>query len=179
MHGIVSLLPQPYYEEVENIWYELEKEIGLTGIRVTPYPHFSWQIAESYDMGKLINIFEDIAENTKPFKVKTTGIGLFTGKSPVIFIPLVKDTQLLKFHHSVWDRLIKVGEDISDYYSPQSWVPHISLAYEDVTEENVGKALKKLSFIDFSWNFEVDNISFIYESNGQIGGLKHRIDFKG
>jgi 2'-5' RNA ligase len=178
MHGIVSLLPQPYYKEVESIWNKLEKEIGLTGVRVTPYPHFSWQIAESYDMDKLINVFEDIAVCTKPFEVKTTGIGLFTGKSPVVFIPVVKDVQLLKFHYSIWERLKQVGEDISDYYSPQSWVPHISLAYEDVTKENIGKVLNKLSFMDFSWSFEVDNISFIYEPNGQIGEVKYRIDFK-
>ena len=25
MHGIVSLLPQPYYKEVESIWNKLEK----------------------------------------------------------------------------------------------------------------------------------------------------------
>lgn len=178
MHGIVSLLPQPYYKEVENIWNQLEKEVGLTGVRVTPYPHFSWQIAENYDMNKLIDVFEDIAVSTKPFEVKTTGIGLFTGKSPVVFIPVVKDIQLLKFHYSIWEKLKQVGEDISDYYSPQLWIPHISLAYEDVTKENIGIVLRKLSFMDFNWSFEVDNISFIYEQNGQIGELKHRIDFE-
>lgn len=67
---------------------------------------------------------------------------MFTGESPVIFILVVKDTQLLKFHYSIWERLKQAKEDISDYYSPQSWIPHISLAYEDVTKENIGKALK-------------------------------------
>lgn len=105
-------------------------------------------------------------------------IGLFTGKSPVVFIPIVKDIQLLKFYYSIWEKLKQMGEDISDYYSPQSWFPHISLAYEDVTKENIRIVLRKLSFMDFNWSFEVDNISFIYEPNGQIGELKHRIDFE-
>lgn len=178
MHGIVSLLPQPYYKEVKDIWNELEKEIGLTGIKVTPYPHFSWQIGENYDLNRLKSIFNDIAMSTKPFKVKTTGVGLFTGKCPVVFIPVVKDKELLKFHYSVWERLRQVGEKISEYYSPQSWVPHISLAYGDVTKENIGRVIKKLSFVDFNWSFEVDNISFIYELDGQVGELKYRFNFK-
>ena len=49
MHGIVSLLPQPYYSEVEKLWDRLENNFGLSGIRVTPFPHFSWQIGENYD----------------------------------------------------------------------------------------------------------------------------------
>lgn len=178
MHGVVSLLPQPYYKEVEYIWNELEKEVGLTGVKVTPYPHFSWQIAESYDMTKLTGVFKDIAASTKPFEVKTTGIGLFTGSSPVIFIPVVKDIQLLKLHYSIWEKLKQIGENLSDYYSPQLWVPHISLAFGDVTKENIGTVLEKLSFMNFNWNFEVDNISFIHELAGQIGELEYRFDFK-
>lgn len=178
MHGVVSLLPQPYYNKVENIWDEMEEKVGLTGVKVTPYPHFSWQIAESYDMNKLKDIFEDIAVSTKPFEVKTTGIGVFTGNSPVIFIPVVKDIQLLKFHYSIWERLKKIGKNLSDYYYPQFWVPHITLAYEDVTKENIGIVLEKLSFMNFNWSFEVDNISFIYETAEKIGKPEYRFDFR-
>ncbi len=40
MHGLVSLLPEPHYTRVENIWQELETRFGLSGIQVTPYPPF-------------------------------------------------------------------------------------------------------------------------------------------
>ena len=49
MHGLVSLLPEPFYAQVESIWRELERDFGLTGIRVTPFPHFSWEGVEDYD----------------------------------------------------------------------------------------------------------------------------------
>ena len=42
-------MPEPYYAKVESLWDELETRFGLNGIRVTPYPHFSWNIAEEYD----------------------------------------------------------------------------------------------------------------------------------
>ena len=49
MHGLVSLLDPEHYQQVENLWNELEEECGLEGIKVTPYPHFSWLIAEDFD----------------------------------------------------------------------------------------------------------------------------------
>jgi len=88
MHGIVSLLPSPFYEKVEEIWKGLEKEAGITGVKVTPYPHFSWQIANNYNFVELEKVMKDIAYKSKPFMVYTAGLGIFTGKKPIIFIPV-------------------------------------------------------------------------------------------
>jgi hypothetical protein len=48
MHGLVSLLDSNHFGMVEEFWLRLEKECGLSGVKVTPYPHFSWQIAQDY-----------------------------------------------------------------------------------------------------------------------------------
>ena len=44
MHGIVSLLDQPHYDQVEKLWVEIERRFGIKGIFVTPYPHFSYHV---------------------------------------------------------------------------------------------------------------------------------------
>lgn len=177
MHGLVSLLPEPFYQQVESIWQSLENELGLRGIRVTPYPHFSWQIAEDYDLDRLQPILEQIASHTKPFPAYTTGIGLFTGVRPVIFISLVKTPELMRFHSLVWERVLGTSTAASPYYSPENWVPHISLAYEDVTRENIGEVMKKLAFRSYSWEMQVDNLAFICEPQGVIGQLRFKIPF--
>ncbi|MEJ2706444.1 MAG: 2'-5' RNA ligase family protein [Anaerolineales bacterium] len=179
MHGLVSLLSQPHYQKVQQIWDELEQECGLEGIRVTPYPHFSWQIAADYDMHKLRQVMENIAANTTPFNVFTTGLGIFTGSKPVIFVPLVKSTQLMNFHDLVWESVKSLGRDISPYYDPSSWIPHISLAYEDVDESNISAVINKLVFETYNWEISVDNISLIYEPEGEIGKLKYNFHFIG
>src|SRR5437660_1432707 len=50
VHGVVSLLEDTYYRQVEDLWAELEREFGVRGVYVTPYPHFSYQIASHYDI---------------------------------------------------------------------------------------------------------------------------------
>jgi len=179
MHGLVSLLPSPYYEEVELLWEMLGEDFDLQGIRVTPYPHFSWQIAQAYDFEKLESAVREVARQTKPFKVRTTGIGLFTGSRPVIFIPVVKDEQLVRFHAQIWERVLPASTGHSPYYQPKSWVPHISLAYEDVRPDNIGGIMHRLAFNEYNWEVEIDNISLIYEPDGEIGALKFRHPFLG
>jgi len=102
MHGLVSLLPSPYYEEVKLIWKEFRDAYGLKGIDVTPFPHFSWQIAENYALKKLGIIMQDICSRTAPIKVCTSGLGIFTGPKPVIFIPVIKNDVLMKVHKDIW-----------------------------------------------------------------------------
>lgn len=179
MHGLVSLLSQPHDQKVQQLWDELQQECGLEGIRVTPYPHFSWQIAADYDMHKLGQVMENIAANTAPFSVFTTGLGIFTGPKPVIFVPLVKSTQLMNFHDLVWESVKVLGRDISPYYDPSSWIPHISLAYEDVDESNISAVINKLVFETYNWEITVDNISLIYEPEGEIGELKYNFHLIG
>jgi 2'-5' RNA ligase len=177
MHGLVSLLPNKYYKQVEEIWQELENDCGLSGIRVTPFPHFSWLIAKDFDWATLEQSMKEVAEKTRPFSVNTGGIELFSGPNPVIFIPIRHTAALRKLHQCIWDAIQLTGINLSPYYAPPIWTPHISLAYTDVTRENIGCAMQKLAFQTFNWEFEVNNISLIYEPDGKIGQLRYRFDF--
>ena len=56
-------------------------------------------------------------------------------------------------------------------------MPHISLAYEDVNENNLCKAVKELPFKTYNWVFYVNNLSLIYEIKGEIGDLKLNFPF--
>lgn len=172
MHGLASLLPQPYYAQVEALWQEMEEQHGLTGIRVTPYPHFSWQIAQDYDPEKLERSLQRIADRTPPFTVRTTGLGLFSGLHPVLFIPVIKDAGLVRLHEIIWQELQDAAQGLSPYYSPSAWVPHISLAYEDLTPTNIGPILQSLLPRPFNWEMTIDNLAFIYEPDGEIGEVK-------
>lgn len=177
MHGLVSLLPSPYYEQVEAIWKELEDECGLMGIKVTPYPHFSWQIAQDYDFERLKQILGEVASAARPIRVVTAGLGLFTGPRPVIFISIVKTAALMDFHTRMWARTQEASQNASPYYSPQAWVPHISLAYEDVDKTNISAVMGRLVFRSFSWEMTIDNLDLFYELNGELVTLKYQFQF--
>jgi len=135
MHGLVSLLDPHHYALVEEIWRELENDCGLTGILVTPFPHFSWQIAEDYDWDPLQQIVVEITAETQPFTVWAAGLGLFTSANPVIYLPVVRTKALSELHEKIWTRLKPISTKASPFYAPENWMPHISLAYADLTPE--------------------------------------------
>jgi 2'-5' RNA ligase len=176
MHGLVSLLPSPFYTQVESLWRELERDFGLSGIQVTPYPHFSWQIAEDYDFERLETIVQEVAREIAPFVVRTTGLALFTGPSPVIYVPVVKTARMVELHALLWERTAAASQDRSALYAPENWMPHISVAYEDVDRENIGPVIERLAFQTFNWEMTVENVALICEPTGEIGGLQFKCD---
>ena len=177
MHGLVSLLDQKHYNIVEKIWGDLESKFGLTGIKVTPFPHFSWQIADNYNFDDLDNKMNSLSKEIKPFTVKTAGLGIFTGDSPVIFITVLKDLNLIRLHERIWEIFYPMGDGVSQYYHPENWTPHISLAYSDVDLSNIGDITKFLSFKNLFWEISIDNFALIFEPKGTIGQIMYKFDF--
>jgi len=168
MNGIASLLNDPQKTQIEAIWQELEEKCGLIGVRITPFPHFTYQVVEAYDQARLEPILQELAREAQPFMVHTTGLGLFTGEVPVIYLPLVKNDHLLHFHKVIWDRVKDVALGANPYYAPDIWVPHITLGYGDVTHFNLGCAMETLAFRNFNWQISVDNLTFIGQFDQSI-----------
>jgi 2'-5' RNA ligase len=149
----------------------------LAGIQITPIPHFSWHVAEGYDLKKVRPALEEIAKISEPFIIRSTGLGLFSGDKPVVFISLVKDVRLLRFHQLVWDKISPAADRPSPYYSPESWMPHITLAHGDLDANRVVCAMEKLAFRSFNWEILVDNIALINQDEGHVGKESLRFKF--
>lgn len=179
MYGIASLLNAHNQARVESIWFELESFCGLVGVKQTPIPHFSWQIAEEYDFKQADEVLTRIARQTPAFFARTTGLALFTGLNPVVYIPLVRDMQLSTLHQELWEQLQPASRDLSPYYSPASWIPHITLAYGDVEPEKLACLMERLSSQDFQWEVEVDNLVYVFSTETEIGSYKRMYQLGG
>ena len=166
MNGIASLLDKPATERVESLWQELETRCGLVGVKITPFPHFSWQVTEGYDLPRLDTTLQNIARQMQPFTVRTAGLGLFSGESPIVYIHIVKDEALLRFHAMLWERMKKIAIRPALHYSPDQWVPHITLAYNDIRRENLDCALQTLAFQSFNWEIQIDNLITVDQADG-------------
>src|SRR5260370_39653148 len=101
MHGIVSLLDNKHYHLVEELWAELEREFAVRGVYITPYPHFSYQIAQGYNVELLEPILQTFASGQAAFQVKTSGLGIFNGLRPLIYVPLVRITERPPLHQEL------------------------------------------------------------------------------
>jgi len=181
MHGIVSLLDDTHYEQVEALWAELKREFGVRGVYITPYPHFSYHVASQYNFEILEQLLRTFASEQKPFHVKTTGLGIFTDQQPVLYISVMRSPQLTQFHQALWQKLVdaKLVSHISqDYYIPDNWIPHITIGFGDVNCQTVANIIQYIGERPFLWDISINNIALIYDT-GTAQQLRTRIPLNG
>ncbi len=178
MEGIVSLLDEHHYRVVEDLWAELEQEFSVNGVYITPYPHFSYcVVAQHYDLDTVTAVLKRITSNITTFQVRTTGLGIFPGASPVLYIPVVRNLELTQLHEELWNELSAAGSGVQAYYQPDQWIPHITIGFGDINEDNLPQIVRWLSERDFTWEFTVNNLALIQDA-GLKQELKARFDIQ-
>lgn len=176
MNGVVSLLDQRHSALVEQIWAGLEQGLGLRGVYVTPYPHFSYHVARGYQMEQLETALARVVSGLAPLTVSTAGLGIFTGGQPVLYVPVVRTPELTRLQQSLWREVSRTASGIESYYAPERWLPHISLAFGDLDEHALAEAVRLLSTRDFAWELPIDNLAII-EDTGKKQELRRRFSF--
>lgn len=179
MDGVVTLLPEPFYTQVELMWADLDRDCDVRGILATPVPHFSWHVAREYDREGLKEALQQFCQRTAPFQVQTAGLGIFTGEIPVVYAALVKNRQLMDFHEQVWRISEAHAYGSRTYYAPDAWMPHITLVFQDVCVENLECIGRKLFNRDFYWQFSVNNLALIGQAEGAAGSVAFRVPVGG
>jgi 2'-5' RNA ligase len=119
------------------------------------------------------------ARELPPITIRTAGLGLLSGPRPVIFIPIVKNMALMEIQASLWERLSRAARGLSPFYEPAQWMPHISLAYEDVDQTNLAQVILTLCANPFAWEMTIDNLALIYQPTGAVGELRYHLKFQG
>jgi 2'-5' RNA ligase len=165
MQGIVTLLDPAHYAATEALWTELAEALGLRGVYVTPFPHFSYHVAHGYARDALAAALSQAAA-TPPFTVTTAGLAVFTGPAPVLYIPVVRTAALSAFHAALWEALEPAAAASQAYYAPDSWVPHITLGFGDLTRATLTEAVRLLGGRSFTWEIPVDHLAYIDDAGG-------------
>jgi 2'-5' RNA ligase len=175
MHGIVSLLDNDHYQLVEELWAELERDFSVHGVYVTPYPHFSYHVAQGYAVDKIEPVLQRITSNITRFKVRTSGLGIFTGASPVLYIPVARSLELAELHQELWEQISPSSSGIQEYYHPNQWIPHITIGFGDISKDKLSQIIPFLAERKYHWEITVNNIALIYDT-GTKQELKSRFD---
>ena len=177
MQGVVTLLDDQHYARVEAIWEELGQKFDVRGLYVTPYPHFSFQVAEQYDDSACAEFLGSLAARTKPFRVRTAGLGIFTVASPILYISVVRSPALSALHREIWEGVRQaVPGAVAHYYHPDEWAPHVTLAQGDIDPDKLAEVVRHLCRRNFHWEFTVTNVSIIYDT-GREQGVRCRFNF--
>lgn len=168
MHGIVSLLDSAHDRLVEALWAELDEVCSVRGVYVTPFPHFSYHVAEQYEVDKLAEIVRQVARDTLSFRIRTTGLGMFTGAQPVLYLPVVRTSELSRLHHTLWHAIAPVSAGRVDYYQPDVWMPHITIGFGDVDVDSAAAAIRLLGARTYDWDIAIDNLTLVYDTGTRL-----------
>lgn len=164
MLAITSLLDPKHSDLVNNIIIDFEKEFGLKKVQATPLPHITYLIAETFHIGLLKNYLSRLCDTVRPIHAYSTGIGVFPGEHPVIYIPVLRTQPLNKLHSQLFQDISKMSIQVGPYSKPQLWLPHISLALGDVTNDMMTPIFQYLAHYTFDWEIVLDNLSIFRES---------------
>src|SRR5215207_6699822 len=159
MQGVVSVLDAQASAKVEQLWAELERGFALKYACVA-YPHLTYHLAESYDDTRVIPVLRDLSRHAAPLRVTTSGLGIFTGERPVLYSPIVRDAALSRFHEQVTKAVAPYVQGAHDHhYGVTRWMPHITLAVEDLSRDMLPDVIRMLGSRAFNWDIIVSNLS--------------------
>jgi len=163
--GIVTILDEQRVPQVYNILKELQHIFDLPQENLTLIPHLTWHISESLDVPSVLNVLAEWAKRKRRFTARAVGLGMFCGTLPIVYIPVIKDPSLRHFHQQLWKLIAPLTSQVSTYYSPREWIPHITLAYGDIHPEALGCAFQQLAYRPIGLEIPIEKIAFGSKSN--------------
>ena len=166
LQGVVSILDTKHCEKVDALWADLKREFGLKDA-ANAFPHVSYQVAERYDMPRARGVLQRLARRMIPLHVRTSGLGIFTGESPILYIAVARSIQLASFHSRLWERISRTAHGIhTPHYGPDNFMPHITLAAGDLKAEQLPDVVRLLAVRPFSWEITLDNLALVPDAAG-------------
>lgn len=171
MITIASLLNDSASKNTQTLWKCLEEQCDLTKILGAPIPHLSWLTMDDCDLEGVSSVLESVSKEVSPFNFYTAGLGLFTGSKPVLYLAAIKNQKMVEIHQSIWLRTERYCQSRNHYYAPDSWIPHITLAYEDLSGENIACAIRDLINRPLNFEFMIDNMAVLFKKEKEYGVL--------
>ena len=173
--AVVSLLDADHEVAVRRIWDRLAEHGLETDLWVTLIPYITYHVAAAYPDNMVENL-SLVAGETRPFGIRTAGLGMFPGESPVIYLPVVRSEAVDHVHGRIWDSMEQTADGVNQLYSPPFWVPHITIGQvhgpRSATVDTLMTVVSDLS----PWEIKLTELAVI-EGAGPDARTRARIPF--
>lgn len=166
--AVVSLLALENNPAFSEVWTRLKKIFSRYGLELVERPHISWHVSPVYDMEKLEKNLQGLTQGRRQIRASISGLGVFTGKKPVFYLPVVRSPQVHEIHRTIWAEISPCALNQELYYSPEEWIPHITLNRKAFSC-NVGEVFQELCSLDLRCEIWLDNFAVIYRDDAHDG----------
>ena len=166
--GAMSLIEGQAREETLLIWEWLEAKYGAKKARLFPHPHITYYygLLGNADTQQIEQGLERIASLFPPMEVTIEGVQVFS--SEVIYLAVRRTPELARLQMLIGDLVEKCGVEPARNYRPGNWVPHVTLAAEDLKPPAFYAALGELTGRRLSLRSTITSLKF-YLDNGPDG----------
>ena len=174
MQALVTTFPKPYEDQILALWQDLKEKFGLQYIENITVPHFTWHICDAYELKAVTPLLERIAAEVEPFEILVEDVGTFISQSPVVYLKIKPNPMLIKLHTRVWQELLPYALEPNMLYSPSMWHPHVTLALQDLSPEQLEPVLAYVGGQKISWRITIDHYSLLTQTtDGAITLINH------
>ena len=164
MQALVTTFPKPYEDQILALWQDLKEKFGLQYIENITVPHFTWHICDTYELNAVTPLLERIAAEIEPFEILVEDVGTFISQSPVVYLKIKPNPQLIKLHTRLWQELLPYAHEPNMLYSPSMWHPHVTLALQDLSPEQLEPVLAYVGGQKISWRITIDHYSLLTQT---------------
>ena len=165
--GVVSILEDKPYKTVKELWRLFEKEFDSVGVLTFNHPHITFQAGKTESIRQLKKDFQKFVSNIKPFDIEVNRTRHFNKK--VIYLRVGKTTELIRINKLINQFLKTHCQSLFKYFTPPNWIPHVTLAMDDLTEENFERAWSQLKHSKIKFKQKLHNICIVkWHPDGKI-----------
>ena len=144
IYAISSDLTGEAYTLTTALWDVLERRFGLRAARAAKHPHLTYVVGECAKPEALAGQLDELADRMPTRHVEIDGLGVFQGEHPVVYLKVTNREQLAPVQCSLAQLARDAGMQIWPYYAQNVWVPHVTLALQDLHPERLNAVLEEL-----------------------------------
>jgi len=179
VEGIAALFEGDDEERVRALWRACEADLGIAPAFPGARPHLTFHLVEErYPSDAVVPRLAELAREWQPFVVRTSGFGVFTGPNPVIYIPVVRDARLNALHEAIGRACSAAGVEPAAYYTPALWMPHITVAQQNIPAAALPEMLTWWAARDLAWELRITNLTIAHATEDSLE-VRKRLDLRG
>jgi 2'-5' RNA ligase len=167
--GITSLLTGNERDELLRFWNVFETEYNSIGVQSFDHPNLGFQGGRCSNIDMLKDELLNLSVVLSPFEVIVEGFGFFEAPSKVVYLKVQKTDELIDLHKKINNSLANCCENLFKFYTPENWVPHITLAMDDLSETDFNNFKERYKDYLPSFKQTISNLALVeYKHNGRV-----------
>lgn len=164
MAGVISLLEPHDAGRVERLWDTMQREFGVLRGFPGAIPHVSYHLGDYPPDAPLQASLAALANQAAPFSAQVSGIGVFGGPAPVLYLAVARGPRLAALHAEVRAVMTSLGHDNNPYYEPDNWLPHVTFAQQNLSTEALPGVVSWLAAQPIQFAFQVTSLALATET---------------